>query len=589
VLIGETTQRVLAYQMVWEKQQDETLRNVGQALISAFDVTELCDVLAEQLPWLGIEGCYLALYEQGPTPDVLVAEWSRLMMAFSSDGRVQVEEGGRRFRTRHLVPDGLLPRDRPYSMVVQMLHFREEQLGFVLFEAGDQEGPLYRALRGQIGSALKGALLLEERRKTARALQEAYDHVERQVEERTADLKREMAERIRAEEENRRLQEQLLQTQKMEAIGRLAGGIAHDFNNHLTAISGFSEFLLMELDQDDPKRQDVIEIIRAADRSAALTRQLLAFSRRQVIQPATLDLNKLISDMQRMLYRLIGENVDLVTALDPELGQIKADPGQIEQVILNLSINARDAMPNGGRLTIETANAELDGGYAQFHPGVAPGSYVLLTISDNGIGMDAETLSHLFEPFFTTKGRDGGTGLGLATVYGIVSQNGGSIWPYSEPGQGTVFKIYLPRIDQLAPPTDQVEELAAAKGLQGSETVLVLEDDDEVRTLTRRILERRGYTVLESDNADGAIALGLQHPGTIHLLLTDVILSGQKSGKDVAQALTTAGRTRKVLYMSGYTDDIIAYHGVLEDVHFIPKPFTMDGLARAVREVLDEK
>jgi CheY-like chemotaxis protein len=212
---------------------------------------------------------------------------------------------------------------------------------------------------------------------------------------------------------------------------------------------------------------------------------------------------------------------------------------------------------------------------------------VLLTVSDSGIGMDAETLSHLFEPFFTTKGREGGTGLGLATVYGIVSQNGGGIWPYSELGQGTVFKIYLPRIDQPAPPADQAEAMAAAKRLQGSETVLVLEDDDEVRTLTRRILERRGYTVLESDHADGAITLGMQHPGIIHLLLTDVILSGQKSGKDVAQALTAVRRTLKVLYMSGYTDNIIAYHGILEDVNFIPKPFTMEGLARAVREVLD--
>jgi DNA-binding LacI/PurR family transcriptional regulator/signal transduction histidine kinase/ActR/RegA family two-component response regulator len=589
VMIGETTQRTLSYQMVWKKQLDETLRNVGQALISAFDVAELCDVMAEQLPLLGIKGCYLALYEQPPTADELVAEWSKLMLAYNADGRAQVETGGRRFRSRDLVPDGLLPQDRPYSLIAHTLHFREEQLGFVLFEAGEQEGPLYRALRGQIGSALKGALLLQERRDAERALRDAYDQVEKQVQERTAELQHEMAERLRAEQENKRLQEQLWQTQKMEAIGRLAGGIAHDFNNLLTAIQGYAEFLLLAPNLDAPLRQDVNEIIRAAERSAALTRQLLAFSRRQVIQPVILDLNRLIADMQRMLDRLIGEDINLVTMLDPALGQIRADPGQIEQVILNLSLNARDAMPDGGILTIETANAVIDRAYARFHPGAAPGDYVRLTVTDNGIGMDKETLSHLFEPFFTTKDRDKGTGLGLATVYGIVQQNGGSIWPYSELGQGTVFKIYLPRVDKPVLHAGR-QAAAAADTLQGSETILVLEDDDEVRRLAQRILEKRGYVVLAADNADRAIALGMQHPGTIHLLLTDVILPGQKSGKDVAQALTAARRALKVIFMSGYTDNVIAHHGVLDaDVNFIPKPFTIDTLARTVREVLDEE
>jgi PAS domain S-box-containing protein len=400
-----------------------------------------------------------------------------------------------------------------------------------------------------------------------------------------ADIISQGIERKRAEEALHASEEQLRQSQKLEAVGQLAGGVAHDFNNLLTVINGYSDLLLRKLNQGDPLRLNIEEIKKAGERAASLTRQLLAFSRRQVLQPKVLKLNAVVSDVDKMLRRLIGEDIDLLTVLEPSLGQIKADPGQIEQVILNLAVNARDAMPQGGKLTIETRNVHLDNQYARKHLSIRPGHYVMLAVSDTGCGMDSETQAHMFEPFFTTKGQGKGTGLGLSTVYGIVKQSGGNIWVYSEVGKGTTFKVYLPRIDEVV----ESEEARDTPGElpQGRETVLLTEDEEQVRRMTRVILEMSGYQVLEAKSGDEALSIYKQHEGQIDLVMTDVVMP-QMSGRELARNLETLHPGIKVLYMSGYTDDAIVRHGLLDqEIVFLQKPFTPDALTRKVREVLD--
>jgi len=382
-----------------------------------------------------------------------------------------------------------------------------------------------------------------------------------------------------------RIQDQLLQAQKMEAIGRLAGGIAHDFNNLLMVISGHGQLLLPQFHSEHPLRPSLEAINDTAERAAGLTRQLLAFSRQQVLQPRVLDLNAVVADLAPMLRRLIGEDVELATALDPALGHVKADAGQLAQVVMNLAVNARDAMPRGGRLMLETANLVLDAAYTRRHVEVAPGPYVMLAVSDTGTGMDAPTRARVFEPFFTTKGPGQGTGLGLATSYGIVKQSGGTIWVYSEPGRGTTFKIYLPRVDEpvdvSAPRRDPAEPAF------GSETILLVEDEERVRALVRTILAHHGYTVLDAPHPDEALVTSARHLGPIHLLLTDVVMP-QMSGPGLADRLTPTRPEMKVLYMSGYTDNAVVQHGVLAPgAAFLQKPFTPDQLARTVRDVLD--
>ena len=381
--------------------------------------------------------------------------------------------------------------------------------------------------------------------------------------------------------ERRKLEEQLLQSQKMEAIGRLAGGIAHDFNNILTAVSGYTELLIGQLAAGDPRRESAEEIRQAGHRAAALTQQLLAFSRRQVLEPRVLDLNAVIATMERMLRRVIGEDIELTTSLSTGLWRTRADPAQIEQAILNLVVNARDAMPRGGQLTLETANVELDAKYS----GGAPGPHVMLAVSDNGVGMDPEQQARLFEPFYTTKDRGKGTGLGLSTTYGVVKQSGGSIWVYSERGQGTTFKIYLPRSEQ--PLDEPAESPALAAPLNGTETALLVEDEPEVRGLVEKILRMYGYTVLSAASPAEAIALSKNRPATIDILVTDVIMPGM-NGRELSRVLAASRPELRVLYMSGYTDAVIAQQGILEPgTAFVSKPFTPDVLARKVREVLD--
>ena len=385
--------------------------------------------------------------------------------------------------------------------------------------------------------------------------------------------------------ERKRLEAQFQQAQKMDGIGRLAGGVAHDFNNLLTVMTGYGEMARETLSPADPAREDLGELLKAAERATDLTRQLLAFARKQPIEPRILNLNDLIVDMGRLLRRLIGEDIELVTHPSPELGQARADPGQIEQVIVNLAINARDAMPQGGKLTIETRNATLDDLYARQHLEVSAGAYVLLAISDTGIGMDAEVQSHLFEPFFTTKAAGKGTGLGLATCYGIVKQHGGAIGVYSEVGHGTTFKIYLPRA--IAPARESARRDNADGLPRGVETVLLVEDEVSVRALAARVLRIQGYTVIEAANGDEALALALHSGRTIDLLLTDVIMP-QIGGKALADRLTQLLPGVRVLFMSGYTDDAIIHHGRLEPgIAFLHKPFSPAALARKVREALD--
>jgi PAS domain S-box-containing protein len=382
------------------------------------------------------------------------------------------------------------------------------------------------------------------------------------------------------------LEERYRQAQKMEAIGRLAGGVAHDFNNLLTVIQGYTAFVLDELEAGDPVLADLEEISRAADRASALTAQLLAFSRRQTLRPSLLNLNDLIDGSAKMLRRLIGEDVELHAALDAKLGQVLADPARIEQVIMNLSVNARDAMPKGGKLTFETRNVTLDEAYAELHPGVRPGAYVRLAVSDTGTGMSEEVKAHLFEPFYTTKGEGEGTGLGLATVWGIVEQSGGHVEVYSELGVGSTFKVYLPRVDEGAKAVEQEGDDEAL--LRGTETVLLVEDEDPVRELAHRTLEDQGYTVLSAGHPDQALHFGTGHPGAIHILVTDVVMPGM-GGKELAERFVRSRPETKVLFISGYPDDAITRHGVLEPgIAFLQKPFVPEALVRKVRSVLDE-
>jgi PAS domain S-box-containing protein len=382
-----------------------------------------------------------------------------------------------------------------------------------------------------------------------------------------------------------RLEGQLRQALKIEAVGRLAGGIAHDFNNLLTVIIGYSELILQELEPGAPLRSDVEEIRHAGKSAAGLTQQLLAFSRKQILQDQIVDLNTIVTSMGALLQRLIGEDIELRTRLPAPLDRVCADAGQVEQIIMNLVLNARDAMPRGGSVTIETANAELDARWVALHPGASAGRHVMLAISDTGIGMDQDVQAHLFEPFFTTKERGKGTGLGLATVYGIVKQSGGSIFVYSEPDHGTTFKIFLPHTERAADLTSVPRSAPAARS--GNETILLVEDQAEVRLVTRSTLTRHGYTVLEA--ADGAEALSVldHHDGHVHLLLTDVIMPGM-SGRDLAERLAAARPDLRVLYTSGYTDDTIVRRGILNDgMAFLQKPYTPDVLLQRVRDLLD--
>ncbi|MBM2811788.1 MAG: multi-sensor hybrid histidine kinase [Chloroflexi bacterium] len=388
-----------------------------------------------------------------------------------------------------------------------------------------------------------------------------------------------------AHEELKETQHRVVQQERLGAIGQMASGIAHDFNNLLTAIIGFGTLLQAQLDLGEPQRTYLAEMTKAGERAALLTQQLLAFSRQQVLRPEILDLNAVAATVDKLLERVIGEDVKLTTVLEPKLGCVRADLGQMEQVILNLAVNARDAMPTGGRLTIETANVDLDETYTRERLGAQPGPHVLLAVTDTGVGMDAETEAHIFEPFFTTKEVGKGTGLGLATVYGIVKQSGGSIWVYSEPGRGSTFKIYLPRVDEAAP-TPGPSDPAGIRN--GWETILLVEDEEGVRLLVSEVLRANGYTVLEAPNGAEGQRICERYGGPIHLLLTDVVMP-EMSGRELAEVIGRLRPELRVIYMSGYTSDTVIRHGVLEQgLRYLEKPFTPEELTRMVRQTVDE-
>jgi len=431
-----------------------------------------------------------------------------------------------------------------------------------------------------------------ERQRAAEFLKVAHDDLERRVEERTVELtqanralEHEMADRLRTEEALRKSEGQLRQAQKMEAIGRLAGGVAHDFNNMLTAILGHCQLMRLRFSEEDPVLKDAEEIEKAGQRAAALTRQLLAFSRQQVLQPKVLNLNDLVNEMDRMLRRLIGADIDLLTVPDMSIGTIQADPGQIEQVLMNLVVNSRDAMPDGGKITIETSEADLDEIYARSRPGLRPGRYVLLAVSDTGCGMDAETRAQVFEPFFTTKEAGKGTGLGLSTVYGIVKQSDGYVDVYSEPGHGASFKIYFPRANAAA------EKVRAGwpveKAPRGTETILLVEDEDLVRAVVRKSLELYGYCVVTAQDGREALKTLEADVQAFDLIITDIMLPHMR-GPELAERASRMSPNSKILFISGYTDKTIIHRGILTAGNaYLQKPFTPETLARKVREVLD--
>jgi len=472
------------------------------------------------------------------------------------------------------------------------LYFQERQLGFVLFEVGPRLGWVYGELQEQLSSALQSALLVEREHRALAAVEQAHDELELRVALRTSELatanevlSEQMIERERAETQRARLEAQLLQAQKVEAIGRLAGGIAHDFNNMLVVINGLSDLLLARADADDPARTDLEQIRQAGEQAADLTRRLLAFSRQQVIQPRLLELNEVISNLEPMLQRLIGEDIELTTNLASSLSAIRADRGQIEQIILNLALNARDAMPHGGRLIVDTADVYLDQRSATEHIGLDAGRHVRLRVTDTGVGMDAATRARLFEPFFTTKPAGRGTGLGLSTVFASVQQSGGHIELSSAPGRGTTFEIYLPSSEQ--PAGKQTEAEPAPSSLRGSETILLVEDEAGVRHASRRFLEEHGYRVIEAADGGEALRLYRLHEGDVDLVITDLVMPGM-SGHELAKRMTQLHPETPVLYVSGHVDS--ARTG-LDDLAFplLEKPFGADLLARKVRETLDSR
>jgi len=579
-LVQEITERRSAEEVAERRRQAaESLAEVGRRISQSLDPRDVAQRITRSLrALLGVPVAVVYRLEPASGHLVALGLLGDVGPAFGENLTFPVGTGGvGRAVSERRVITSLNVLEDPEILLTPEIRPRVEQAGYraVLalplqvqdtvigaLEVGDRAGRVFEPEEIELVQAFadQAAIALENARLYERA-QQAY-----------AELSRTQA--------------QLLQTQKMEAIGRLAAGVAHDFNNLLTVISGRSQLILRQLPSADPRLRDLELIQKTCARAARVVEQLLAFSRKQILKPKVLDLNAVIGGMMDMLRRLIGEDVELAFVPGRELGRVRADLGQLEQVIVNLAVNARDAMPEGGRWTIETANVDLDGVSAGHSGGIRPGAYVRLAVSDTGVGMDESVRARLFEPFFTTKELGTGTGLGLASVYGIVEQGGGAIRVYSEVAHGTTFKIYLPRVQESAEPV--AERRSGRDSYGGTETVLVVEDEDDVRTTTSELLDGLGYTVLEARRPHEALLISEQHLGPIHLMLTDVVMP-DLNGHRLAARITSGRPSMKVLYMSGYTDDAIVRHGVLEPgTHFLPKPFSREALADKVRDVLDE-
>ena len=608
LLLTETTQRLADYRHLLDEKRNQTVREAGYHLIAARDLDELTAALASELPRLGIPGCHVAVYPaidvfavpDAPNPhsDRSIAE-ARLILAYENGVRREITGPAALFRSALLTPYAL-DRPAPSSFVAAPLFVVEGQLGFILFELGPKIGWIYEAMQEQISSALRGVLFVQrERRAVAavedgrRRLERAHADLEQRVDERTAELAtanriltEQIAERELAEQRQASLEAQLRHAQKMEAIGRLAGGVAHDFNNLLTVINGNCETLLRVLSPHDPRRPELEDIRYAGGRAANLTNQLLAFTRQQVLHPRRLDLNEAVAAVQAMLQRLIGEDIELTATLPPDVVPVWADDGLVEQIIFNLAANARDAMPDGGVLSIETANTHLDGEQSGRLVDVPPGDYVRLRVRDTGIGMDETVQANVFEPFFTTKPPGKGTGLGLATVFGIVQHSGGQIDLTSAPGEGTTIDVYLPVAPAGSEVEPEVPQHQSPAG--GSETILLVEDDARVRAITRRFLMAQGYQVLEAEDGHHALLVAAGHKGDVDLVITDVVMP-RMGGPQFVSRLEELRPGCRVLYISGYTDGSVTQERLAgATVALLKKPFTEHALLQRVRGLLDQ-
>ncbi|WP_439659601.1 substrate-binding domain-containing protein [Lentzea sp. HUAS TT2] len=572
LMVADVVERERTFEYLLHERQDQTVREAGQRLIVSRNAAELTEALVQELPRLGIPGCHVMTFE----PD---HEWASPLVSYEKR-ELRPERAALTFRSSMLTPHRI-DRPAPGSFVVAALFGIEEQLGFVLFEVGSMPGWVYEAIQQQLGSALRGIRMLERERQALaeaeqarRSLELAHAELEDRVRERTAALVDEIAER-------ERLETQLRQTQKMEAIGRLTGGIAHDFNNILTVVNGNSEMLLRRTAPDDPRRPEIEDIQHAGERAANLTRQLLAFTRQQVLHPARIDLGKTITKVRTMLTTLVGEDVELTLNLPAHVSPVWADAGQVEQILFNLAANARDAMPDGGVLSIETDDTHLDACHPGRIVGVRPGDYVVLRVRDTGTGMDESVQAQIFEPYFTTKPVGKGTGLGLATVFGIVQQSGGQIDLYSSPRRGTTVSVYLPRAQTSTTPfAGQAPYLPVPR--HGSGTILLVEDDDQVRTLTRRVLERSGYVVIEARNGLQALGLFDDCEKDIDLVVTDIVMP-RMGGLELVTELRRVQPRLAALYMSGYP----AEEKLDEPAVLLAKPYAEAELLGRVRSLLD--
>jgi signal transduction histidine kinase/DNA-binding LacI/PurR family transcriptional regulator/ActR/RegA family two-component response regulator len=585
----DLAKRVGEFQHLVDRKLERILRKVGRRLIVAADAAQLVATLSEDLPKLEIPSCYLAAYAEesggaGPT--------SRALLVHESGSTTKLPSAGLAFPSQRLAPVDHLGSATPASLIALPLYFKDQQLGFVLFEFGPRAGWIYRTLQEQLGSALHTVLLLERERSALAAVARAQHELEDRVAARTAELAKanevlteQIRERERAEATQAKLEWQLRQAQKMEAIGRLAGGIAHDFNNMLVVINGYSELMLRGLGPEDAMREELLQIQLAGQRAADLTRGLLSFSRQQVVRPAVLSLNDVVEALEPMLRRLMGEDVELLVHLDPALAPVRADRSQLDQVLLNLVVNARDAMATGDTLTIESSDVMLDESQVQDQVDVAAGAYVRLRVTDTGVGMDAATRARLFEPFFTTKPAGRGTGLGLSIVFGIVQQSGGHIAVSSQPDHGTSVDIYLPQSAEAL--LGAADAAVTPAMLTGSETILLVEDEPGVRQASRLFLQEYGYHVLEAADAADAMRLCQRHDVPVDLVLTDVVMPGM-SGAELAERVAEMRPRTPVLYMSGYLDSKLAGTGIQDGPYpVLEKPFGAEALARRVRETLD--